>query len=222
MSNIAIVTSRMESSRLPGKAMLSFGGKPMFLYIIDRIYKYSKLIDKIVGCTTTTKINNIISDITYDNNYKCYREPPGYLIQKMLNIATIEGADTIVRITGDNPFTCPFVLDRLLQNLGDYDYIRMGGLPIGVTAEVFRTKTLLRVLERCYSNYDTSQQCSDAFTFFYTKNSNFNVKVLEMGNDFSNYSVTVDTLFDYVKAINIVNKLNIDYTVEDLIEVLIS
>ena len=47
MKNIAIITARMSSSRLPGKVMMRINKIPTIKILYDRL-KYSKLLNDIV------------------------------------------------------------------------------------------------------------------------------------------------------------------------------
>ena len=59
MKNLAIITARMTSSRLPGKVMKKIQDTPMIKILYDRLRK-SNLIDQIVVATTNCKSDDIL------------------------------------------------------------------------------------------------------------------------------------------------------------------
>ena len=59
MKNLAIITARMTSSRLPGKVMKKIQNTPTIKILYDRLKK-SNLIDKIVVATTNCKSDDIL------------------------------------------------------------------------------------------------------------------------------------------------------------------
>ena len=60
----AIIFSRFDSRRLPGKAMLDIEGRPLLGRVIDRTKKIKK-IQKIIVATSNRDTDNIISDFAY-------------------------------------------------------------------------------------------------------------------------------------------------------------
>ena len=59
---LAVVQSRMGSSRLPGKVMKEICGKPMLLLMLERLSN-AKLVNEIVVATTTNKNDDVIYDL---------------------------------------------------------------------------------------------------------------------------------------------------------------
>ena len=59
---IAIIQTRMGSSRLPNKALLDLGGKPSILRMIERV-KLSKLISKIYIATSLSREDDSLASL---------------------------------------------------------------------------------------------------------------------------------------------------------------
>ena len=53
----AIITSRINSKRLPNKALVDIGGKPMLRHIVDRA-RQAKLVDKVIH--VTGKVDKVV------------------------------------------------------------------------------------------------------------------------------------------------------------------
>ena len=61
MENLAIVTARMSSRRLPGKVMRKIQNIPTIKILYDRLKK-SNLIDRIAISTTNCKSDDVLVD----------------------------------------------------------------------------------------------------------------------------------------------------------------
>ena len=101
--NLAIITSRMASERLPGKAMLEFGGKPNLVNIVERIRKVPS-IDKIILATTLNQEDRILGDVCKDLGIDSHYGMPGDVLSQVNWIVHETHADYIQRVTCDCPF----------------------------------------------------------------------------------------------------------------------
>ena len=72
MKIIATIEARMSSSRLPGKVLLEANGKPMLLYLVERLKSVPSL-DDIVIATTTNQSDDAIVDFAFKNSINCVR-----------------------------------------------------------------------------------------------------------------------------------------------------
>jgi spore coat polysaccharide biosynthesis protein SpsF (cytidylyltransferase family) len=125
----------------------------------------------------------------------------------MLAVGEMEDADILIRITGDNPFASfEFIdvqVDLLLQK--NLDYVRVIDVPIGATAEVMSRKAL----EHCYNNMDPA--VSEYLMLFMFEPENYRCGVLKCyKEDYSDYSVTVDTQKDFERTKLLLGFLNKD------------
>ena len=66
----AIILSRMDSSRLPGKALLEVGGKPILAYALSLCQKIDDF-DSITLATSSRTIDDPLSDFAKFHNIKC-------------------------------------------------------------------------------------------------------------------------------------------------------
>lgn len=98
----ATIEARMTSSRLPGKVLMDFAGKPDLQHIIERLRR-SKYIDEVVVATTVNATDDPI--ITLCENLGCnyYRGSEEDVLQRVLDTAKSVNADILVEITGDCP-----------------------------------------------------------------------------------------------------------------------
>jgi len=145
MRNIACIIVRANSTRLPQKALKKIDNYSMIEVIIKRLKKCRRL-DDIYLCTSTDPGDRVLLEIAAAQGIKDYAGSPDAVIERMLSVAEIEGADNLIRITGDNIFTDQAYLDIMISRHLQYqaDYTRTEYLPVGVTAEVMSSEALAR------------------------------------------------------------------------------
>lgn len=101
--NLAIITARMASERLPGKAMLEFGGNPNLVNIINRLRKVPSL-DRIVLATTADSEDRVLGEIGRGLGIDTHYGAPGEVLEQFRRISKNVCADYIQRVTCDCPF----------------------------------------------------------------------------------------------------------------------
>ena len=145
---VCCIVARTNSTRLPQKVLQKVSGRKMIEHIIERM----KLVfapGEIYIATSSHPDDLILSDIGRDNDVQVYRGSELSVIDRLLDIAEIESAEFVVRVTGDNIYTDSRLLELLVSRTVDenVDYARVEGAPIGVTAEVMRVSALKRCLQ---------------------------------------------------------------------------
>lgn len=145
MKTVACIIARTNSTRLPQKALKKINDRMLIEHIIDRI-KLCNNVDEIYICTSTNKCNDVLKDVAEKNKIKFYAGSEEAVIDRMLDVAKLENADNVIRITGDNIFTDNVYLDIMIDrhNNDSYDYTRTEYLPLGVTAEVISVRSLIK------------------------------------------------------------------------------
>ena len=159
---MVFVQARMNSSRLPGKALLPISGFPMVVLAALRAGNQGaevvvvtseessddelvRVLDLYGVCYFRGELNNVLS--RYVNAGRRYR---------------LSGKDIIVRLTADNLIPDGFLIDELVNAFifasGQVGYIGADypadGLPYGVNAEVFYFSDLEDALRGAESGYD--------------------------------------------------------------------
>ncbi|MBD5492124.1 MAG: hypothetical protein HDR16_08435 [Lachnospiraceae bacterium] len=151
MKNIVCIIARTNSKRLPHKTVLDIGGKKTIEHIIDSM-KELKYADKVYLCTSIDEEDKILLEIARENGIEAYAGSRDSVIDRMLDVAEMENADNLLRVTGDNIFTDSIMLDFALKEHMEKgaDYTRVEMLPIGVTGEVMKVSAV----KDCYSKID--------------------------------------------------------------------
>lgn len=151
---IAIIQVRMESSRLPNKALLILNDKPCLQHIIERT-KRAKSINDVIVVTTTTQRNNAIANLCREINCLCVRYPSGADQDMMDTVLYVIHAFAkkdvfVVEITGDCPLIDPdhidFSINLLKKNKQDYvSNCTVRSWPDGFDVQVYTGEILKKV-----------------------------------------------------------------------------
>lgn len=99
MKTVAIITSRWGSKRLPGKALVDIGGKPLLRHIVDSA-RQAKVDDVIVA---TSLNSQPIIDYCHENQIHYYAGSEDDVLNRIYQTALVNRADIIVYLWGDCP-----------------------------------------------------------------------------------------------------------------------
>ena len=211
---VACIIARTNSTRLPKKVLKSVGNYILIEYLVEKIKK-SKLVDEIYLCTSVDKNDKVLLNIAQELKIKSYAGSLDSVIDRMLDVAEIENATEVVRITGDNIFTDEVYLDIMINHhlKNKAEYTRTENLPIGVTAEVINVEAL----KICYSLMSPDE--SQYLMLYMFQPNIFKCLVIlpEARHSKPNYTLTVDTPEDFERTLSIIttNKiLDLDQILE--------
>lgn len=139
---VAIIQARMGSTRLPGKVLMPMGNRTMLGYLIERL-SYARTVSTTVVATTTNHRDDVIVEEARNLGVECFRGSETDVLERYIQAARANNAEIVVRVTGDNPFTDPASIDRVVDQLVDgFDYAIEDGLPVGITGEALTFKAL--------------------------------------------------------------------------------
>jgi len=109
-----VVFSRYNSTRLPGKALLDLGGKPLLGRILERL-RHVQSADKLIVATSDQGSDDALAEfVKAEPNVDLYRGPLNDVSGRALGCMRAFGLDVMVRICGDSPFEIPAVIDDML------------------------------------------------------------------------------------------------------------
>ncbi len=131
MKVIAIIPSRFESKRFPGKALADIQGKTMIQRVYEQAQK-SNLIDEVYVATDSDAIREAIEGIdgkVIMTSGKCSSGTDR--VAEAARTLAIEKDDILVNIQGDQPFLRPECLNDLVRN-----FLKAPGLSMGTLAYI--------------------------------------------------------------------------------------
>ena len=140
-----VVAARMNSVRLPGKAMLDLDGVPMIQFLLDRL-RSTKLGGPVVFATTERADDDVLASHVAGMGVPVFRGADDDVAQRYVAAGHEFGFDWIVRVTGDCPFVDGESLDFCLSQwnadaIGTVHSTK-GAFPVGIDYEVVATETL--------------------------------------------------------------------------------
>jgi spore coat polysaccharide biosynthesis protein SpsF len=143
MKVTAVIQSRVESTRLPSKALLPLAGKPLTYHVIERL-KAVPSIDTVVLATGDGAVNEPLREIAASAGAEYFTGPTENVLERYCLVAEKFGGDYIVRATGDNPFTDPRFTETAVSEAVNScaDLFSISGLPLGIAVEVIKREAL--------------------------------------------------------------------------------
>lgn len=222
MKTVAIIQARMSSTRLPRKSIMSIQGKPMILWVLERV-KQSKMLDNVVLATSSNKMDKVLVNLGKKNGFDTFIGSEDDVLDRYYKAAIQYNADPIVRITGDCPLIDPKIIDKVVEhflyntfdcviNNSDYlpcpiDYY----YPEGFEVEVFSFDSLERAWLESVDKYEREH-----VTLWMLKN--LNIGNLEYSKDLSHIHLSVDTKEDLEIVRGIYEKLGDKFSLEDVLK----
>jgi spore coat polysaccharide biosynthesis protein SpsF len=136
-----VVQARLGSTRLPGKALLSLGGKPLLYRVLEALRAVKADVYALAcpaGCVTA------FSEPAEQNGFRVITGPEDDVLARYCNAVRALHADRVIRATADNPFVFADAANTLLEEGFDADYAAYSGLPYGAGVESVAAEALLR------------------------------------------------------------------------------
>jgi spore coat polysaccharide biosynthesis protein SpsF len=196
MKILAIIQATIGSTRLPGKVMLSIGGKSMLARIAARV-GLANMIDEIVVATSNQPQDDQIANECQRLNVRCFRRSEGDVLDWYYRCAIKYGADIVVRITSDCPLIDPEVIDlaitTLLNRKADYaSNVLQRTFPKGLDTEVMT----MAALKRAWLEAKLQFQRIHVTPYIHRNPAEFRLEPVLSGSDNSKYRWIVDTQED--------------------------
>ncbi len=204
MKTVAIIQSRMGSSRLPGKVMADILGKPMLSHVVTRVSR-ARRIDLVTVATSTLSSDDPIAEYCAGANTPCFRGSEHDVLDRIYRAANHFKADVVVRLTADCPLHDPDVIDervRILQE-EDVDFVTGGLLettfPEGLAAAAF----WMRVLEKTWREAKLRSEREHVTPYIFNNPDLFRIRIARLDRDLSHLRWTVDEPRDleFVRAV---------------------
>lgn len=204
----AIIQARLGSTRLPGKTLKVLNGKPLIFHIINRL-KFCKQIDTIILATTTNPIDDRLVKWCENNKVLCFRGDEYNVLKRYYDAATEYKVDIIVRVTADDPFKDPDVIDSVIALLKteSFDFVFNNcppSFPEGLDTEVFTYKAIKQAFEAETTDFEKEHVTQ----YFYHNTDKFKLANFAYKKNVSNIRLTVDTERDFELAEKIYERLS--------------
>lgn len=199
----AIIQARCGSARFPNKIFADIDGKPLLWHVVNRL-KYAKKIDEIIVATTEKEIDDSIEQWCRAENIKYFRGSENDVLNRYYCASLTYPSDVIVRVTADDPFKEPKVVDEVIEKLLEENLDLATNnfppsFPEGLDCEAFTYKTLEKMEKSTKDEFEREHVTQ----YVYHNPDLFKIGNVKSDRQLSDYRWTIDTNEDYemVKAI---------------------
>jgi spore coat polysaccharide biosynthesis protein SpsF (cytidylyltransferase family) len=221
MKIVAIVQARMSSARLPGKVLLDLEGRPLIQRVVDRVLCSD--VDEVVVATTTRENDDKLVEWCKDNSISFFRGSEDNVLKRYYECAKSYDADIVVRVTSDDPFKDPLVINKAIDILtgGQYDYVSNTihpTFPEGVDVEVFTFDTL----KKCFNDAVLYSEKEHVTPYIWKNGNIFSLCNFTYKEDLSLLRWTIDYKEDlnFSRAIYKFLKYKKCFSMEDVLSIL--
>lgn len=165
----AFIPIRLDSERLPGKALKQAAGRPIVHHLLDRVAACRNIACKtdIVVCTTTSSVDDPLVTAVNEYGASVFRGDKDDLIKRFKDCADQYGFDIILQVDGDDPLADTQYMDLTINALLDdnkLDAAVSSGLPFGINVKSFTRSAL----DKVYAHY-RSEQNDTGFALYFIK-----------------------------------------------------
>ncbi len=194
---VGIVTARLDSTRLPNKALTPVRGLPLVGYVIAR-GKRIRNLKALVLATSERSVDDPLVSYALSQDIPVYRGSLSDVALRLLNCAMEFGADYCVRLNGDSPFLDYDLISDGITYCQD-DRIDMvsnligRSFPYGISLEIIR----IAALERAHALMASPEDHEHVTRYFYRHPQQFNIQsIISDRPDLSRARMVVDTEAD--------------------------
>ena len=165
----ALIPVRLASERLPGKALLDLGGRPVIHHLLDRAAASRHIASPadVVVCTTEEAGDDPLVGAVGAYGASVFRGATDDIIRRFGDAIAAFGFDAVIQADGDDPLSATeymdLTMDRLLADR-DLGIVTCSGLPLGTATKSFSRAAMETVLE----HYETRAN-DTGFIYFFTK-----------------------------------------------------
>ncbi len=202
----AVIQARMQSKRLPGKAMLELAGSPLLAHVIDRAQRIEG-VEAVVVATSIGEENAPIIELARSMSAEVFVGSIDNVLERYYLSALEFGGDYIVRVTGDNPFTDPeyasMAVEIALESTADL--CSLSNLPLGTAVEIIKREALeeaYRQNSKAYHREHVTPYIKEHPELFRIERPTANLR-----NPYPDLRLTVDTEEDFRLAAKLFENL---------------
>ncbi|MCH5150627.1 MAG: methyltransferase domain-containing protein [Spirochaetales bacterium] len=210
---------RLNSSRMPGKAILNLAGKYLVQHTIERLSVVPADVRVIL---TTKESEGALKGIAESNGWELFCGDAQNVLKRYVDAALFFDVDTVVRATGDNPLTSSEIAMETISEFvkGNADLAHIAPAPYGSGVEVVKRSALIRALENASLPYEFEH----VTPYIYNHKNEFKVITTKYHSEKisrEDIKISVDTRDDYERVNFFVKKLaekKLNMTIESIIE----
>lgn len=198
-----VVFARLDSRRLPGKALCDVAGRPLLGRVLDRVRTVEPGLSVVVA-TSDRALDDPIAAFAEAENVETFRGSTDDVLGRALTCAEALGFSAIVRVSGDSPFIDPALIQRCVARfeaatpgLDLVTNIMPKTFPPGVSVEVIATEALRRMAREAVA----ADEREHVTPYLYRNAPRFRIENLAaLDGRYQGVSLTVDAPRDLDRA----------------------
>ena len=199
----AIIQARCGSTRFPKKIFVNIDGKPLLWHVVSRL-KYTEMIDDIIVATTIDSKDDEVEAWCKKEDIYVFRGSENDVLNRYYKASRQFPSDIVVRITADDPFKEPEIIDKVIKKIIEENYDLTTNnyppsFPEGLDCEAFRFG-LLEEMEKLVTDVFEREHVTQ---YIYHNPDKYRIGNVSSDVNLSSYRWTIDSKEDYemVKAI---------------------
>jgi spore coat polysaccharide biosynthesis protein SpsF len=202
-----VLQARLDSARLPEKALLPLDGKPLVYRVMEAL-NYVPADLRILACTEDSV--SAFAPLAEEAGFHVFAGPKEDVLERFCMVISHFSLKRVIRATGDNPFVFADAAAAINAEGAaiNADYSGYAGLPYGAGVEAVSADALLRAGKEATALYDREHVCP----YLYTHPELFSLHrpLAPLRWQGSNIRLTVDTQEDYEKAKELYTVLKVE------------
>ncbi|MGB2633090.1 MAG: 3-deoxy-manno-octulosonate cytidylyltransferase [Candidatus Acidiferrum sp.] len=111
---VVVIPARFGSTRLPGKPLVSFAGKPMIQHVYDRA-KRAQTVHEVLVATDDQRIMDAV--FAFGGHARMTRSDHRTGTERIAEVAAHEPGDIFINVQGDEPLIDPLAIDAAVGAL---------------------------------------------------------------------------------------------------------
>jgi spore coat polysaccharide biosynthesis protein SpsF len=190
-----VLQARVDSKRLPEKALLPLDGKPLLFRVMEALNNVSADL-RILACPEDSLVS--FTPLAEEAGFRIFAGHKDDVLERYCQVIRHFSIKHVIRATGDNPFVftdAAFAISAEAKAL-KADYSGYSGLPLGAGVEAVLASALLNI--KTPSDYDREHVCP----YLYNHGELFNLHrpLAPLRWQGPDIRLTVDTQEDYERA----------------------
>lgn len=205
LANI-IIQCRFASTRLPGKALYPLCGTPLLVFLIRRLKTaLPAKAFRIILATTQNREDHLVAQWAQSEKVPVVRGSEADVLSRYIKVLSEYPSDVHVRVTADNPLTCPEIIKKTVSLLREntLDYVLTSSFPYGAGVDAFSTSALTALQDHASAPADREH----INKYILDHPEKFNLQPLEAEDTQKrpDVNLSVDTLDDFRRVLGIVS-----------------
>ena len=203
----AIILARLDSRRLPDKALRDLNGQPLIQYAFDACAAAAG-VDQVILATTVLPADDRLARYAVDRGVACFRGDADDVAGRFLGTMRHYGLDAALRYNGDSPLNRPALLAQGIAAFREARWDLVTNVPgrtfpFGISVEVIGTPIMQAA---CAAMTDASQR-EHVTKFFYDVPTFARTRHLRAVDGISGVRLAVDDGEDLERARFVLDRL---------------